>query len=62
MQPNRAIRLRFGINLNTTASTTIVRQKQVHMGVVSELENGEVDLVIGCFGELPGGVRRATLY
>jgi hypothetical protein len=32
------------------------------MGVVSELENGEVDLVIGCFGELPGGVRRATLY
>jgi hypothetical protein len=32
------------------------------MGVVSELENGEVDLVIGCFGELPGGMRRATLY
>jgi len=32
------------------------------MGVVSELEKGEVDLVIGCFGELPGGMRRATLY
>jgi DNA-binding transcriptional LysR family regulator len=32
------------------------------MRVVSELEKGEVDLVIGWFGELPGGMRRATLY
>jgi len=32
------------------------------LDVVSELEKGEVDLVIGWFGELPGSMRRATLY
>jgi DNA-binding transcriptional LysR family regulator len=29
---------------------------------VRQLERGEVDLVIGWFGELPGGMRRATLF
>jgi DNA-binding transcriptional LysR family regulator len=32
------------------------------LDVVRELESGQVDLVIGWFGELPGGMRRATLY
>jgi DNA-binding transcriptional LysR family regulator len=30
--------------------------------VVRQLETGQVDLVIGWFGELPGGMRRATLF
>jgi DNA-binding transcriptional LysR family regulator len=32
------------------------------LDVIGELEKGLVDLVIGWFGELPGGMRRATLY
>ena len=32
------------------------------LDVVRELESGQIDLVIGWFGELPGGMRRATLY
>ena len=30
--------------------------------VVRQLERGQVDLIIGWFGELPGGMRRATLF
>lgn len=30
--------------------------------VVRQLERGHVDLVIGWFGELPAGMRRATLF
>src|SRR5260370_2472307 len=32
------------------------------LDVVRQLESGQVDLVIGWFGELPGGMRRATLF
>jgi DNA-binding transcriptional LysR family regulator len=32
------------------------------LDVVRELESGQIDLVIGWFGELPGGMRRATLF
>jgi DNA-binding transcriptional LysR family regulator len=32
------------------------------LDVVRELENGQIDLVIGWFGELPDGMRRAILY
>jgi DNA-binding transcriptional LysR family regulator len=32
------------------------------LDVVHELESGQIDLVIGWFGELPNGMRRATLY
>jgi DNA-binding transcriptional LysR family regulator len=32
------------------------------LDVVRELESGQIDLVIGWFGELPGGMRCATLY
>jgi DNA-binding transcriptional LysR family regulator len=32
------------------------------LDVVRELESGQIDLVIGWFGELPSGMRRATLY
>jgi DNA-binding transcriptional LysR family regulator len=32
------------------------------LDVVRELENGQIDLVIGWFGELPVSMRRATLY
>jgi DNA-binding transcriptional LysR family regulator len=32
------------------------------LDVVRELENGQIDLVIGWFGDLPAGMRRATLY
>src|SRR6516225_5214675 len=32
------------------------------LDVVRQLERGQVDLVIGWFGELPAGLRRATLF
>jgi len=32
------------------------------LDVVRQLEKGQVDLVIGWFGELPAGMRRATLF
>jgi DNA-binding transcriptional LysR family regulator len=32
------------------------------LDVVRQLESGHVDLVIGWFGELPGGMRRKTLF
>jgi DNA-binding transcriptional LysR family regulator len=32
------------------------------LDVVRELESGQIDLVIGWFGDLPGRMRRATLY
>ena len=32
------------------------------LDVIGELKRGQVDLLIGWFGELPGGMCRATLY